>query len=96
MAKLPLPDFNSEAEEAEWYYEHRDALDDYFERTSDTRPFAQMLLEDHDLILDPNAVTLSLQEGDLQLARQQAATQGIDDEKYLADLLHQALRSKAA
>ena len=96
MPKLPLPDFQNESEEADWYFQHRDDLDDYFEQTNDSRSMAQMLLEDHDLILDPNAVTISLQEGDLKLARQQASMRGVDDQKYLAELLHEALRSRAA
>jgi len=96
MAKLPLPDFKTEAEEADWYYEHRDSLDDYFERVNDPRSFAQMLLEDHNIVIDPNTVTLSLPAGDLQLARQQAASRGVEDEKYLADLIHRALHSEAA
>lgn len=93
--KLPVPDFKSEREEADWYYENRDRLDDFFEY-SGGRNLHEALAE-IGLRIAPNAITLSLKDGDLELAQKLATERGVDPEELLADLLHGALEtSKAA
>ncbi|MDE1161105.1 MAG: CopG family antitoxin [Acidobacteriaceae bacterium] len=89
MTKLPVPEFTSEAEEANWYDAHRDQLTDYFDEVEMS---ASSLLAQHDLVLDPHALTVLLGEEDLTLLQKRAAQKGVDSESLLSELVHQALR----
>jgi hypothetical protein len=92
--KLPYPDFASEAEEADWLYEHREELDLYFSPMAGT--VREMLLRNHDLILPDAYMSVPLSNEDAACVRSIAETSGLSAEEYLGQVVHEALQAKRA
>jgi predicted DNA binding CopG/RHH family protein len=88
MEKRILPDFQSEAEEAKWWFDHQDELD---------KDFAQAAAEGRlgrgtaARLGGIPTTTIRLDPDDIALARQQASKRGLKYQTYLKMLVHEAL-----
>jgi hypothetical protein len=89
--KLPYPDFTSEAEEADWLFEHSEELDLYFSPIGGT--VREMLLRDHDLVLPEAVIAVPLSADDLARANAIAAQQGLAPEEYISRVVHDAVHA---
>ncbi len=93
IEKRILPDFQSEAEEAKWWFDHQDEILGDFERAA----------EDGTLLRGAAArvkalptTTIRLDPADIDLARAQAEKRGLKYQTYLKMILHEALTKEAA
>jgi predicted DNA binding CopG/RHH family protein len=95
--KRVIPVFESEAEEAAWWYRNRAELDKEFGKAAKKGTLKR---------LDPTAlkarlagsksrvVSIRLPEDDIELARRQAMDKGLPYQTYIKSVLHQALRQE--
>ena len=93
--KRAIPAFNSEAEEAEWWYGNRARLDkDLVEasKKGQLKRLDQEKLKARLAASKSRVVSIRLPENDIELARRQAAQKGLPYQTYIKSLLHQALR----
>jgi predicted DNA binding CopG/RHH family protein len=90
--KRIIPSFSSEAEEAQWWFEHSDELDKDFEQAAADGTLGQARTAQR-FGLTSNIVLLTPK--DAAMAREQAAKQGIAYEAYVKNLLHEALEQVA-
>lgn len=89
MEKRIIPKFESEAEEAQWWFDNQNALDKDF-----AKAFAEGRLQRRTGPRTSNAVpttTIRLDPVDIQLAREQAEERGLKYQTYLKMLIHEAL-----
>jgi predicted DNA binding CopG/RHH family protein len=86
--KRVIPHFASEAEEAQWWFDHSDELDKDFEQAIANGTIGRGVLAMR-FGLAPNIVHLSAI--DIEMARRQAAERGLDFEPYVQNLIHHAL-----
>ncbi len=90
--KLSVPQFNTEAEEAEWWADNQDLLADRFESAA-----AEGRLQDSSVARRAReqsaSITpaISLDVEDISRARRLAANRGLLYEIYLKRLVHEAL-----
>jgi predicted DNA binding CopG/RHH family protein len=97
MNQKSIPHFTSETEEAQWWYEQRDQLTAKTEEAANRGELRLRHLSPAvELAPAPKSVTLHLSEQDLLRARKLAEKQGLQDEVYLAILLHGALDTEEA
>ena len=86
--RLEVPRFGSEAEEARWWFENQDVVADEFElaeqegRLGEGSAFRRALLLNDAFMLMPE---------DVERARRQAQSQGMDYQAYLQMVVHRAL-----
>lgn len=107
MPKKKLPDFVSEKEEARWYFEHRDKLDDYFDPVSDEEVdhlLAQ--LPPHDVAMAqareaserymartiPTSIRLSREQ--IYAAKKIAEKKGLKYQTWMKSIIHQAIEAE--
>jgi predicted DNA binding CopG/RHH family protein len=89
MEKLVVPKFETEAEEAKWWFDNQEALD---------RDFAQAGAEGllgHGTVARRMGIpttTIRLDPVDIAIAREQASKRGLRYQTYLKMLLHEALQ----
>jgi predicted DNA binding CopG/RHH family protein len=96
---LNLPEFASEKEEADWWYDHRDEVSDDFAASAaegKVRSVRDMLLEDHNLILPDAFVSLPMSNADLAKVKEIAAKHGLGAEEYLSKAVHAMLEVERA
>jgi hypothetical protein len=86
--KRVFPKFANEEEEATWYFEHADELAEDFDAAAANGTLGYGRLARR-FGLQPNVVYL--QPADANLAREQAERRGIDYDKYVQGLIHEAL-----
>jgi predicted DNA binding CopG/RHH family protein len=91
MTKIEIPDFASEAEEAQWWFDNQDALDDEFLAAGTEGKLTQGTLAKQ-FGLASNVVRLDPE--DVQLAREIAAKRGLDYEQFIQSLIHETLLAK--
>lgn len=95
MAKKRLPDFKNEAEEADWWAEHQDEMDDYL----DPVPASDMPL--HQRLGLPERgkpsvpISLRLPASDLELAKAIADEGNVPYQSLLKSLIHEGLMKEA-
>lgn len=92
MEKRIIPKFESEAEEAKWWFDNREELDQDF-----TQAFAEGRLRRR---TEPRVgslptTTIRLDPVDIDLARKLAEKRGLKYQTYLKMLLHEALTREA-
>jgi predicted DNA binding CopG/RHH family protein len=95
--KLKLPSFSSEAEEAQWWYDHREEVTKSFEkaaargelRTGSVAKFARQPATG----ITPTT-TIRLDPQDISRARALAARRGVRYQTYLKMLIHEALATE--
>ncbi len=88
MEKTILPDFKSEAEEAQWWFDHQDELDKDFAQAAAEGRLGQGTAARLGGI---PTTTIRFDPGDIALAREQASTRGLKYQTYLKMLVHEAL-----
>lgn len=97
--KIVVPHFKSEAEEAAWWYEHREELNESHLEAIENGTALRLrdVLWEHGLVLPGlSEVAVKLEDDDVELARQQAAGRGLEYHEYLGKLIHEALRKQEA
>jgi predicted DNA binding CopG/RHH family protein len=95
--KLKLPNFSSEAEEAQWWYDHREEVAKAFEeaaargelRTGSVAKFARQAATG-----TTPTTTIRLDPQDISRARVLAARRGVRYQTYLKMLIHEALATE--
>lgn len=100
IEKVEVPDFATEAEEAQWWFDHRDTHDDRLLaaiKDGSARRVADVLF-DYGLTLEGlKEVAVPVRPEDVELARSQAEGAGMDYREYMGKLLHESLiKSDAA
>jgi len=92
VERLVAPKFETEAQEAHWWYENRDRVEDALIKAMDNgtiqRGAAQRLASGRRVSRN---VTIRLAEADLDLARRQAEDKGLPYQTYIKSVLHEAL-----
>jgi predicted DNA binding CopG/RHH family protein len=85
---LKLPKFENEAEEARWWFENQDLLEEEFHRaaTSGTLNRGTAMRRAMEA-----ASTVQLDPSDISKARALAEKRGLDYQAYLQTLIHEAL-----
>jgi predicted DNA binding CopG/RHH family protein len=95
--KIVVPNFASESEEADWWFEHREEHGEIMAKAIEegrTMTMQQVLEQSE---LQSSRVAVELDFDDVVRARKQAQARGIDYQVYMRELLHQALvRNDAA
>jgi hypothetical protein len=91
VTKLEIPAFSSEAEEAQWWFDHREELDDEFLAAGSEGRLSQGSLAQH-LGLAPNFVRID--PDDAHLARELASRRGLEFEPFIQSLIHEALMER--
>jgi predicted DNA binding CopG/RHH family protein len=90
--RIAVPKFKTETEEAQWWYENRDMVQDALIKAIDDgtiqRGTAQRLTRE---ARASRNVTLRMAQADLDLARKQAEEKGLPYQTYIKSLLHEAL-----
>ena len=92
MNKQKVPAFRSEAEEARWWYAHREELDRDLEDAA--RKGTLKTLSPAELLKRATAsrvISIRLHEADLGRLRRLAAQKGLPYQTYMKSLLHEAL-----
>ena len=89
MEKRILPDFKSEAEEAQWWFDNQDELFKDFERAAAEGGLGRGTAARIGAI---PTTTIRLDPDDIALARDQATDRGLKYQTYLKMLLHEALQ----
>lgn len=87
----PLPTFKSEAEEAQWYFDHQDELLDYFEVVRHEVPLHVRLGLPPRKKPPTKQVPLRIQVDDLERAQKLADQKGIGYQTLLKMLIHEGL-----
>ncbi|HEY5381726.1 MAG TPA: hypothetical protein VIJ65_05690 [Acidobacteriaceae bacterium] len=95
MAKRILPDFKSEAEEAQWWFDHQDELLEDFKEAAANGTLGRATVARR---MGLPTTTIRLDPVDIQRAREQAEKRGLKYQTYIKMLLHEALarESKAS
>jgi hypothetical protein len=86
--KRVIPEFATEAEEAEWWFEHRDELSDDFVAAAKDGTLGRGRLASR-FGLTTNLVAIN--QADAAIARERAAQSGMEYQAYVQRLVHQAL-----
>jgi predicted DNA binding CopG/RHH family protein len=90
--RMVVPKFKSEAEEAQWWYDNRQKVEDALIHAMDNgtirRGTAQKLTNE---VRASRNVTIRMAEMDLDLARKQAEEKGLPYQTYIKSVLHEAL-----
>ncbi|HTX75964.1 MAG TPA: hypothetical protein VMD29_07150 [Terracidiphilus sp.] len=100
MSDLKVPKFQTEAEEAKWWYDNRDKVSAEFHKAAKEgrlgRGGVKRLLAERGIpFQDPGATpttTIRLDPEDIAKARAQAAERGLRYQTYLKMIIHEALR----
>ncbi len=92
VEKRVLPEFKSEAEEADWWFEHQDEiLDDFIVAEKEGRLGSNPAL----VYSVPVSNVVHLEPRSIAVAREQAAKRGVDYEDYLQRLVDDGLLREA-
>jgi len=91
--KLKLPDFKDEAEEARWWFENRDFLDQQFIQAAAEGRLGRGTVARRAGI---PTTTIRLDPADIARARVQAERRGLKYQTYLKMLIHEALEREGA
>jgi predicted DNA binding CopG/RHH family protein len=92
MEKRILPDFKSEAEEAQWWFDHQDELDKDFAKAAAEGRLGRGTAARLGGI---PTTTIRLDPDDIALARDQASKRGLKYQTYIKMLVHEALQRDA-
>ena len=98
MKKLVVPRFTTEAEEAQWWYDHRDVveanLSEALRNGTANYGTAQRVMRE---IRESKNITIRMPLNDLDRARKLSKKKGLGYQTYMKMLLHEALdREEAA
>lgn len=94
--KPVVPQFKSEAEEAQWWFDHRDETAEWIQRAADegrTTNLAAIRRKRRESGSTPT-VSIRIDPADLSRARALAERRGLRYQTYLKMLLHEALEKE--
>ena len=93
--RIVVRKFKTEAEEAQWWYDNRDKVEDALIKAMDNgsirRGTTQRLTSE---ARASRNVTIRMVEADLDLARKQAKEKGLPYQTYIKSVLHEALAKR--
>lgn len=89
MEKRIVPKFESEAEEAKWWFDNQDELLKDFERAAAEGRLGRGTVARR---MGIPTTTIRLDPADIEMARDQATERGLKYQTYLKMLLHEALQ----
>lgn len=93
---LDIPKFSSEAEEAEWWYEHRDEVEQQFlEAAREGRLRRGSTVLERLRMRQQGVLTVPLSKEQMAKLHELAQQRGIEDAAYAQELLTQALDREA-
>jgi hypothetical protein len=97
MKKLIVPKFPTEAEEAAWWDNHMDAVEENLVEaiqggTASRGTAPRVLREAREL----ESITIQMPRSDVNRAERLSARKGLSSEAYLQSLLHEALEREEA
>ena len=92
LEKRVLPKFESEAEEAKWWFEHQEELDQDFVKAAEERRLGRGTVARKAGL---PTTTIRLDPADIEMARIQAEKLGLKYQTYLKMILHEALLREA-
>lgn len=93
MESRVLPEFKSEAEEAQWWFDNQsELLKDFQQADAEGRLGRGTAARIGSL----PTTTIRLDPGDIALAREQASKRGLKYQTYVKMLLHEALQRELA
>jgi predicted DNA binding CopG/RHH family protein len=90
--RIVVPKFKTEAEEAQWWYNNREKVEDALINAMDNGTIRRGTAQR--LAIEARAsrnVTIRIAEADLDLARRQAEEKGLPYQTYIKSVLHEAL-----
>ena len=90
MTEIKTPDGLTEAEEAQWHFDHRDELAERF-LSSPASQNPQRGLAAQRFNLTPR---LEMERADVELAFRQAAESGLTLHEYASQLFHEAVQAR--
>ena len=96
---LDIPNFASEKEEADWWYDHREEMSDDFAvagSRGELRSLREVLLQDHGLSLPDAYVSIPMTAEELRCAKEIAAAEGLGAEEFISRVVHEVVRSRQA
>jgi predicted DNA binding CopG/RHH family protein len=96
---LNIPNFASEKEEADWWYDHREEVSGDFADAAakgELRNLREVLLQDHSLTLAEAYVSIPMTADELRRVREVAASQGLGAEEFISRVVHEVVQSKQA
>ena len=94
MTGRTTPKFANEAEEAEWWDNHRDMVSREFVEAGKRGELKILTKEKLRERLAARPVTIRLSESDIELARKQAEEKGLPYQTYIKSLLHETLTER--
>jgi predicted DNA binding CopG/RHH family protein len=93
--RMTVPKFKTEAEEAQWWYDNRERVEEALMNAMDNgtiqRGTAQRMASE---ARASRNVTIRMVEADLGLARKQAEEKGLPYQTYIKSVLHEALTKR--
>lgn len=92
MEKKILPEFKSEAEEAKWWFDNQNELDEDFAKAAAEGHLGRGTAARAGGI---PTTTIRLDPVDIEMARKQAEQRGLKYQTYLKMILHDALTREA-
>ena len=95
MVKRQIPPFQSEAEEAKWWDEHKELTAQWMEEAisaGETTTLANVMQRARQKAGTTPTVSIRIDPEDIAKARGQAAKKGLRYQTYLKMLLHEALQ----
>jgi predicted DNA binding CopG/RHH family protein len=93
QARLKIPKFASEAEEANWWFEHQDFMLEEFKRAAAEGRLGRGTMMRQ---AQTPTTTIRLDQADISKARTAAAKRGLKYQTYLKMLIHEALEKESA
>jgi hypothetical protein len=94
--KFSVPRFATESEEADWWFENREAHGEIMAEALRGRPRMNLLELLRQRGQEVPRVSVRFDYEDIALAGKQAAARGVDLESYMRDLMHEALVKNGA
>jgi len=94
--KIIVPRFATEAEEADWWFENREAHGEIMAKALHERPPMNLVELLKQRGQEVPRVSVGFDYDDIARAGKQAASRGVELETYMRDLLHEALRKNDA
>ena len=92
VERVVVPKFQTEAQEAQWWYENRDKVERALMNAMDSGTIqhgaAQRLTRARSASRN---ITIRMAEADLDLARRQAEARGLPYQTYIKSVLHETL-----
>ncbi len=92
--KVNLPEFASEAEEAQWWFDNREELGEEFAQAIREGVATQGTLARRVAVSKLDGANLRLDPSDLEKAETLAERKGVEVQTYLAELIHKALQQE--